>query len=125
MDRTASSSGPGPDVIGTNTLIGDRVVNSKGEKLGRIEELVLDTGAGRIAYAVLSFGGVLGLGDKLFAVPWTALRLDADNRQFIFDVDREKLENAPGFDKNRWPTTGDARWAVEVHSYYRSTSHWI
>ncbi|MBI5441164.1 MAG: PRC-barrel domain-containing protein [Deltaproteobacteria bacterium] len=125
MARMASSPGPGPEVMGATTLVGDRVVNARGERLGKIEELMVDMGSGRIAYAVLSFGGILGLGDKLFAVPWSALRLDPDARQFIFDVEKEKLERAPGFDKDHWPSMADARWAAEVHSYYKSTPYWM
>jgi hypothetical protein len=110
--------------MGATVVVGDRVVNGRGERLGRIAELMVDMGSGRIAYAVLSFGGVLGVGDKLFAVPWSALRLDPDGRQFIFEVEKEKLERAPGFDKDHWPSSADARWAAEVHSHYGSAPSW-
>ncbi len=63
-------------VLSASTLTGDRVRNAAGEDLGKVEEIMLDVPGGRIAYAVLSFGGMLGIGDKLFAVPWSALRLD-------------------------------------------------
>jgi PRC-barrel domain len=80
--------------------------------------------SGRVAYAVLSFGGFLGMGDKLFAIPWNALTLDADNERFILDVPQERLQNAPGFDKNHWPSMADQRWATEVHSYYGTRPYW-
>jgi len=67
---------------------------------------------------VLSFGGVLGIGDKLFAVPWVALKLDTKNKRFTMDVDKERLEMAPGFDKDRWPDMADETWSKEVHSFY-------
>ena len=85
-----------PHVLSASTMMGDSVVNNKGEDLGRIEELMLDLQNGRIAYAVLSFGGFLGMGDKLFAIPWEGMKLDADNHRFILNVAREKLEKAEG-----------------------------
>src|SRR5512135_141884 len=89
-------------VMSASTLTGDSVVNAKGEDLGSIEDIMIHIDSGRIAYAVLSFGGFLGMGDKLFAIPWEALTLDEDNHQFILDIDKDKLENAPGFDKDNW-----------------------
>src|SRR5664279_2474815 len=70
------SAGPGADVVLAHQLTGYAVVTPAGEKLGVIEGIMLDIQSGRIAYAVLSFGGFLGIGDKLFAIPWTALTLD-------------------------------------------------
>jgi sporulation protein YlmC with PRC-barrel domain len=71
-----SSEGPGPAPMGANTLLGNDVYNRDGQDLGDIKEFMIDMASGKIAYAVLSFGGLLGLGDKLFAVPWAALTLD-------------------------------------------------
>jgi sporulation protein YlmC with PRC-barrel domain len=124
MAYAKERGGPGPDIMSASTLIGDKVVNSMGENLGKIEEIMLDAHSGRVAYAVLSFGGILGMGDKLFAIPWHALRLDPDNHQFIFDVDKERLENAPGFDKDHWPMMADPQWATSVHSYYEASPYW-
>ncbi len=116
--------GPGPDVMDADTLIGDSVVNDSGDDLGKIEAIMLDVAAGRIAYAVLSFGGFLGMGDKLFAIPWSALTLDAEQRRFVLSVARERLENAPGFDKDRWPAMADPTWATDVHTYYNARPYW-
>jgi hypothetical protein len=85
---------------------------------------MLDVPSGRVAYAVLSSGGFLGIGDKLFAIPWSALTLDADNKCFILNIDKERLKNAPGFDKDHWPSMADQRWATEVHSYYQRRPYW-
>lgn len=111
-------SGPGPQVMTADTLQGDRVVNLRGEDLGEIQDIMIDVPSGRIAYAVLSFGGVLGIGDKLFAIPWSALTLDADRQCFVLDIERERLKHAPGFDKHHWPTMADPVWASEVHDFY-------
>src|SRR5712671_6609621 len=90
-------------VLAASTLAGDGVRNAAGEDLGKIDEIMIDIPTGRVAYAVLSFGGFLGMGDKLFAVPWSALKVDEDKKCFILDVDRGTIEAAPGFDKNNWP----------------------
>jgi sporulation protein YlmC with PRC-barrel domain len=117
-------TGPGPQVMAASTLEGDDVVNVAGEKLGTIDEIMLDVPGGRIAYAVLSTGGFLGLGDKLFAIPWRALVLDTDNHCFVLDVSKERLEKAPGFDKDNWPSMADETWATNVHSYYGTAPYW-
>lgn len=111
-------SGPGPDVMDAKTLIGDEVVNAANEKLGTVEAIMLDVGRGRIAYAVLAFGGFLGIGEKLFAVPWSALRLDTVQKAFVLNASREQLKNAPGFDKDDWPDMSDPTWIRTVNSYY-------
>jgi sporulation protein YlmC with PRC-barrel domain len=110
--------GPGPELMGASTLIGDRVRNKKEEELGEIKEIMLDTRTGEVSYAVLSYGGFLGMGDKLFAVPWDALTLDSKNEGFTLDVDKKRLQDAPGFDKSKWPNMSDPSWAKQIHSYY-------
>lgn len=110
--------GPGPELMGAATLTGDSVVNHNDESLGDIKEIMLDMRSGRVAYAVLSFGGLLGMGDKLFAVPWSALRLDTVNKRFVLNAEKAKLESAPGFDKDRWPNMADVSWEQGIHTYY-------
>ena len=112
--------GPGPRLMGADTLIGNDVYNTTEEDLGDIKEIMLDVASGRVAYAVLSFGSFLGLGEKLFAVPWQALKLDTANKRFILDIDKSRLENAPGFDKHDWPDMADETWARSIHTYYGS-----
>ena len=115
---TGRHAGPGPALMGADTLIGDSVVNAADEDLGDIKEIMLDMQTGQVAYAVLSFGGFLGMGDKLFAVPWQALHLDTVNKRFVLDIEKERLQNAPGFDKDAWPDMADAQWAQHIHSFY-------
>ncbi len=116
--HAGTKQGPGPDLMGANTLTGNDVYNGKEEDLGDIKEIMLDMRSGRVAYAVLSFGGFLGMGEKLFAVPWQALKLDTENKRFVLDVDKEDLKDAPGFDKDDWPDMADPTWANQIHSYY-------
>lgn len=119
-----NTSGPGPEIMAASTLEGDKVVNAEGEELGKITDIMLDVPSGKIAYAVLSFGGVLGIGDKLFAIPWQALTMDAENKDFILDVEKDKLKTAPGFDKDHWPSMAQDEWALQVHSYYGIEPYW-
>ena len=118
MYKDYGSSGPGPALMGADTLRGNDVYNERGENLGNIKEFMIDMASGRIAYAVLSFGGFLGMGDRLFAVPWQALKLDTANKRFALNVVKEKLKDAPGFDKDHWPSMADPTWATSVHSFY-------
>lgn len=113
-----------PRVLSAGTMIGDSVRNSADENLGKIEEIMIDVPAGRVAYAVLSFGGFLGMGDKLFAIPWQALRLDAENECFRLDVDKEVLKSAPGFDKDDWPEVSDLSWGASIYSHYGYEPYW-
>lgn len=112
------STGPGPALMGADTLIGDSVVNAQEDELGDIKEIMLDMRNGRVAYAVLAFGGLFGLGEKLFAVPWQALHLDTVNKRFVLDVEKARLKNAPGFDPDAWPDMSDMSWARQVHGFY-------
>jgi sporulation protein YlmC with PRC-barrel domain len=117
-------SGPGPEVMASGTLEGNDVVNPGGDKLGDIKEIMLDVPHGRIAYAVLSRGGVLGMGDKLFAIPWSALTLDTDRKCFVLDISEESLKNAEGFDKDNWPRMADETWARGIYQYYNQPPYW-
>jgi len=110
--------GPGPEIMGADTLIGNDVYNQKDESLGDIKEIMLDMRTGKVGYAVLSFGGFLGMGGKLFAVPWNALKLDTEKKRFVLNVAKDRLKDAPGFDKDHWPDMADQSWAKKIHSYY-------
>lgn len=109
-----------PRVLSATNIIGNKVVNAEGEQLGSIKDLVIDLDDAQVAYAVLSFGGFLGLGDKLFAIPLEALRLNAADHTAVLDVDKEELKDAPGFDKDHWPNDAqyDAGWLLAIYEYY-------
>jgi hypothetical protein len=85
---------------------------------------MIDVNSGRIAYAVLSFGGFLKLGNKLFAIPWQALQLDAPNKEFVLSVDKSVLERAPGFDKDNWPNMADPSFGTNVYRHYGYKPYW-
>ena len=110
--------GPGPELMGADTLLGNDVYNQNDEELGDIKEIMLNIRTGRVSYAVLSYGGFLGMGQKLFAVPWAALTLDTENKRFVLNVEKDRLKSAPGFDKDHWPNMADPSWAKSINDYY-------
>lgn len=112
--------GPGPQLMGASTLTGNEVFNKDNEDLGSITEIMLDMATGTVRYAVLSFGGFMGMGEKLFAVPWTALKLDTEHLRFVLDVNKSRLESAPGFDKQQWPDMADPDWQKGIDDWYCS-----
>lgn len=105
-------------------LMGKNVTNPKGENIGEIKDIVIDVDRGRIAYAVLDFGGFLGIGDKYFAIPWSSLGLTDDGKKFTLDADKNRLKNAPGFDKKNWPNMAERQWNVDVYKYYGQPPYW-
>ncbi len=120
MQRSDQAS----STIKISELLGRKVENNQGEQLGNITDIVIDMDRGQVAYAVLSFGGFLGMGDKLFAIPFTALKDSPQRRSFVLNVDKEKLKQAPGFDKNQWPETGNRQWGTDVHRFYGEQPYW-
>ena len=123
-ETTMGKQGPGPRMLTASTLKGDRVVNHLDDTLGHIDEIMLDMLQGRIAYAVMSSGGFLGLGERLFAIPWNALTLDPDRECFVLKASKDRFENAPGFDKSHWPSLADRSWHDDVHHYYGVRPYW-
>jgi len=116
-----------PHVLSATSIIGSKVVNTAGEQLGNIKELMIDFEDGQVAYAVLSFGGFLGLGDKLFAIPLEALTFGTEDHTVILDVDKEVLKNAPGFDKDHWPDNAqyESGWLRDIYEYYGYSPYWM
>jgi sporulation protein YlmC with PRC-barrel domain len=113
------------NALSAKSLIGSRVVNLKKENLGKMEDLVIEPRDGRVSFAILSFGGFLGMGEKLFAVPLQAMKTSAeDDRTFVLDADKEKLKNAPSFEKDRWPDLHDRAFGTTVYNYYGSQPYW-
>ena len=111
-------TGPGPHVLSCDTLSGEPVMNPAGEALGTLAHVMLDVSAGRIAYGVVAYGGVFGIGERLFAVPWELLTVDDGRKCLLLDIPRERFEHAPGFDKDHWPSMHDAQWARNVRSFF-------
>jgi sporulation protein YlmC with PRC-barrel domain len=119
----AAKKGPGPELMGAHTLVGNDVYNAKGEDVGDIKEIMLDMRTGKVSYAVLSFEPFLSMGAKLFAVPWNALTLDTEHKRFTLNVDKDRLKGAPGFDKSNWPNMADQTWQKEIRTYYGTAEY--
>jgi sporulation protein YlmC with PRC-barrel domain len=105
------------------SIIGTKVVNPAKEDLGKIEDVIIDTRGNRIAYAILSFGGFLGMGDKHFAMPWQAIDFQAAENCAVLNIDKERLKNAPGFDNDNWPDMADPKWDKQLCSHYGYESY--
>jgi sporulation protein YlmC with PRC-barrel domain len=103
---------------------GARVVNAQGADLGKIDDIAVDMPSGQAVYAILSYGGFIGLGNKRFAVPWDMLRYDAERDAFAIDMPEDKLKNAPSFDEANLQDIADPRWAKPLHDYYGSRASW-
>jgi sporulation protein YlmC with PRC-barrel domain len=111
-------------VLGATSLTKDPVRNRNGDDLGSLKEVMIDIPAGRVAYAVLSFGGFLGIGNKLFAIPWEMITVDEDRQCLLLDVDKKTLEEAPGFDKDHWPDMSNREFGTQIYTYYGRTPYW-
>lgn len=105
-------------ILSSSSITGTNVTNQKGENLGTIKDLMIDTENGTIDYVVLSFGGFLGLGDKLFAIPMEAFSVNTKSEDFILNVNKDRLQNAPGFDKNDWPDTKNGEYWNNLYTHY-------
>lgn len=106
-------------------IMGKAVKNPQNENLGKIEDLAVDPDGHRVIYGVLSFGGFLGMGDKLFALPFSSLtQLSGDKNHFVLAIEKDRLKNATGFDKKTWPNMADARFATDIHGFYGQKPYW-
>jgi sporulation protein YlmC with PRC-barrel domain len=108
----------------TSDFIGKGVKNPDGEDLGKVDDIVIDPDNWRITYGVLSFGGFLGIGDDLFALPWSSLELKGNAEVFTLNIDKERLQKAEGFDKDNWPNMADERWATGIYKYFEQEPYW-
>ena len=105
-------------IVNANDVIGVDVRNQQNENLGSIEAIMLDKITGKTTYVVLSYGGFLGMGDKLFALPWSIFSYDPTDNCFKIPLDEQKLKNSPGFDKDNWPDMSNDVWRKSVNTYY-------
>lgn len=110
-------------IVPASRLLGDNIKNHEDETLGSIKDIMLDTSSGEIAYVILAAGGILGIGEKLLAVPWYALEPDVDAGCLRLNIDKESLKEAPGFDKDDWPDMSSLSWGRRIHDYFSSTGY--
>ncbi len=113
-----------PNLLSMSTLSGNKVISPREEDLGKIEDFIIDIKPGQVAYAILSFGGILGLGNRLFAIPWNAMELNTDKHAFVLNVEKDVLKSAPGFDRESWPDMSSRDWGERIYAYYGQKPYW-
>jgi sporulation protein YlmC with PRC-barrel domain len=121
LDDTNDPSG---HLIAANQVQGTAVYGLAGEKLGSLEDVMIDKRSGRIAYAVLSFGGFMGIGDEYHPLPWEKLSYDTGKGGYVVDVDRETLEGAPSYTDEATANWDDEAWSRNVYTYYGVHPFW-
>ena len=102
-------------LLSAESIMSDSIKNAEGKDLGNVKELMLNPDSGKIDYAVLSFGGFLGMGDKYFAVPWDAMEVDRDSKVMRLNMPKERLEKMEGFDKDNWPDFANPEFESNIH----------
>lgn len=107
-----------------SNIIGKKVGNPQGDSVGEVKEVVIDPRSGRVVYVVMSFGGFLGLGEKLFAIPFGAFDYNVSKSEYVLKVSKEQVKAAPGFDTDHWPSMADEKWNREIHAYYNHPPYW-
>lgn len=105
-------------MLSATSIIGNDVKNHDGESLGHVKDIMMNPSTGQASYAVVSFGGFLGVGDKYFAIPFEVLSLDREEECYRLNIEKERLEDAPGFDKDNWPDFADITFRNTITSYY-------
>jgi hypothetical protein len=100
------------------------VKNPQGKDLGSMKDLVISPKDNRVLYAMLSFGGVFGLGEKFFAMPLSALQPAAAAKTFVVEMDPERLRTAPECNQDNWPQMADAQWMTSVYTFYGLQPYW-
>ncbi len=112
-------------LIGADKVEGTKVYNADGEHLGEIHEVMIDKISGNVAYAVMSFGGFLGIGQKYHPLPWSALDYDTDAEGYVVSLTREQLEGGPTYDVGKKPRWGDRDYETKLHDYYSLPPYWL
>jgi sporulation protein YlmC with PRC-barrel domain len=110
--------------VKASSMIGTDVVDPQGKDIGEVKEVVIDPRTGKVAYAVVSFGGFLGMGEKLFAIPFSAFKYDVTKNEYVLDISKERLKAAPGFDADHWPSMSEEKWNRDVYKYYERSPYW-
>ncbi len=117
---TVSGASEAGSLISSKKVEGTSVENPQGENLGSIRDVMIDEISGQVAYAVLKYGSVLGIGGKLFALPWEVLEYDPERDAYIIDLPQDQLRNAPSYEENTQPDWSDPAWNKSVYGYYGS-----
>ena len=124
QDSQTVATDESSSLISSDKVEGTAVYDRRGEKLGSIHSVMIDKISGKVAYAVMSFGGFLGMGDSYHPLPWHVLTYDTGQGGYVVDLDRNKLEGAPTYATSETPNWSDRRWGQQVHDYYGTRPYW-
>ena len=124
QDSRTVATDESSSLISSDKVEGTAVYDRRGEKLGSIHSVMIDKISGKVAYAVMSFGGFLGMGDSYHPLPWHVLTYDTGQGGYVVDLDRNKLEGAPTYGTSETPNWSDRRWGQQVHDYYGTRPYW-
>ncbi len=111
-------------LIAASQVSGTAVYNPKGERLGTIDDLMIEKVSGKTVYAVLSFGGFLGIGDRHYPLPWPELRYDVAYGGYVVNLDRDTLEAALSYAPGERVAWEDPAWGRSVYDYYKTRPYW-
>lgn len=112
---------PNHQCISSNDVNGTKVFGSDGTNIGEIDHLLIDKVSGRVAYAVMSFGGFMGLGHSHYPIPWSALNYNKELDGFLTNITEQQLKDAPEFSDDSWQ---DRDWETRTHRHYRAQEYW-
>ena len=124
MDQRTLDSTETATLIAADKVEGTNVYNRLGEHLGSIDNVMIDKLSGKVAYAVMSFGGFLGIGERYHPMPWSMLKYDTAQGGYVVDIDKARLTGAPNYDATAVPNYGDRTWGKKVHDYYGVMPYW-
>jgi len=112
------------NLISSEKVSGTDVYNTAGDSLGEIHDVMIDKQSGKIAYAVMSFGGFLGIGERYHPLPWVTLKYDTRQGGYVVGMTKEQLEGAPTFGSNETPAWGNREYEEKIHGYYKTQPYW-
>jgi hypothetical protein len=110
-------------LIAASKVKGTDIYNPKNDHLGDVDEIMIDKLSGKVAYAVATFGGFLGLGETRYALPWSVLKYDTDKGGYVVSLDADKLKNAPRYEDET--KLADREWGTRLHDYYGIPPYWL
>lgn len=125
MEQDATTPEGRGALIAADRVEGTAVYNRTGDHLGSIKTVMIDKTNGRVAYAVMSFGGFLGIGEKYHPLPWSILTYHRGQGGYVVDLDKRQLEDAPSYGASETPDYDDPAWGRKVHDYYRVPPYWM
>ena len=124
MNVTMETLDENAAVISASKVTGTNVYNTDGELLGEINDVMIDKRSGKIAYAVMSFGGLLGIGQRYHPLPWATLKYDTRQGGYVVGINADQLEGAPTYGANEVPAWGDRAYETRIHDYYKAVPYW-